>query len=61
MKAFRIAVIPGDGVGIEVIEATWSVLAAAAARHRFELTQDRYPWSCNACLGAVLKRMAITP
>ncbi len=47
MKSFRIAVIPGDGVGVEVIEAAWIVLVAVAARHRFELTQDRYPWSCD--------------
>ena len=32
MRTYRIAAIPGDGVGTEVIEAGLEVLAACAAR-----------------------------
>src|ERR1700722_16623005 len=47
MKSLRIAIIPGDGIGVDVIDAAWAVLTAAAARHGFELTATRFPWSCN--------------
>ncbi|HEY6909992.1 MAG TPA: isocitrate/isopropylmalate family dehydrogenase, partial [Myxococcales bacterium] len=42
----RIAVIPGDGIGNEVVPEGMRVLEAAAARHGFELAWDTYPWSC---------------
>jgi tartrate dehydrogenase/decarboxylase / D-malate dehydrogenase len=42
----RIAVIPGDGIGNEVVPEGMRVLEAAAARHGFELQWDQYPWSC---------------
>jgi tartrate dehydrogenase/decarboxylase/D-malate dehydrogenase len=47
MKSFQIAVIPGDGIGVEVIDAAWTVLTAAATSHGFELIATRFPWSCN--------------
>jgi tartrate dehydrogenase/decarboxylase / D-malate dehydrogenase len=42
----RIAVIPGDGIGNEVVPEGMRVLDAAAAKHGFELRWDHYPWSC---------------
>jgi tartrate dehydrogenase/decarboxylase / D-malate dehydrogenase len=30
MKTYNIAVIPGDGIGVDVIDAAWAVLLAAA-------------------------------
>ena len=46
MKPYRIATIPGDGIGKEVVPAGTLVLDAAAKRHGFTLTWDQYPWSC---------------
>jgi tartrate dehydrogenase/decarboxylase / D-malate dehydrogenase len=43
----RIAVIPGDGIGAEVTDAAHSVLDAVCARHRIDLTYDRFDWSCR--------------
>ena len=37
------AVIPGDGVGTEVVEAGLLVLRAAAERHGFVLATDELP------------------
>jgi tartrate dehydrogenase/decarboxylase / D-malate dehydrogenase len=39
-----VAVIPGDGVGTEVVEAGLLVLRAAAERHGFVLATDELPW-----------------
>jgi tartrate dehydrogenase/decarboxylase/D-malate dehydrogenase len=43
-RIHRIAVIAGDGVGIEVVEAALHVLRAAAERHGFALATDPLPW-----------------
>lgn len=43
MKRYRIAVIPGDGVGKEVIPAGQRVLEAAVAGHA-ELAWTEFPW-----------------
>ena len=40
---FNIVVLPGDGIGIEVIDAALAVLEAAQARHGFRLRYDRRP------------------
>jgi tartrate dehydrogenase/decarboxylase/D-malate dehydrogenase len=47
MKSYRIAVIPGDGIGVEVTDAAWIVLQAAAAKHEFGLEKTQFPWSCD--------------
>ena len=47
MKPLQIALLPGDGVGVEVTEAAWDVLQAVARLHRFELVGKSYPWSCE--------------
>ena len=42
-----IAVIPGDGIGHEVVPAALSVLEAAGRRFGFELAWKEYDWSCE--------------
>jgi tartrate dehydrogenase/decarboxylase/D-malate dehydrogenase len=43
----KIAVIPGDGIGTEVVPEGIRVLEAAARRFGFVLEWDHYPWSCG--------------
>jgi len=43
----RIAVIAGDGIGPEVIEAAIPILDRVAARHNFSLTWERLPFSAD--------------
>jgi tartrate dehydrogenase/decarboxylase/D-malate dehydrogenase len=45
MKTYRIALIPGDGIGKEVIPEAVRVLKAAA--RDFQLTFDRFEWGCE--------------
>ena len=40
---FNIVVLPGDGIGIEVIDAALAVLEPLQARHGFKLRHDRRP------------------
>ena len=47
LKSLDIAVIPGDGIGVEVTQAACSVLDTAADLHGFSLTTQQYPWSCD--------------
>ena len=47
MKAYNIAVIPGDGVGREVIPEGVRVLEAAAAKYGIQLNWKEFPWSCD--------------
>jgi tartrate dehydrogenase/decarboxylase/D-malate dehydrogenase len=44
MNTYRIAVIPGDGIGQEVTPAAISVLDAAAARGGFRCEWQHFPW-----------------
>ena len=47
MKRFDIAVIPGDGIGREVVPAGCRVLDTVAEVHGgFRLHYKSYPWSC---------------
>src|SRR5467141_3138067 len=43
----KVAVIAGDGIGPEVIEAAISVLDRAAAKHGFALQWERLPYSAD--------------
>ncbi|HEY7870069.1 MAG TPA: isocitrate/isopropylmalate family dehydrogenase, partial [Methylomirabilota bacterium] len=43
----RIAVIPGDGIGKEVVPEGQRVLEAAARRFGFELQWTEFDWSCE--------------
>jgi tartrate dehydrogenase/decarboxylase/D-malate dehydrogenase len=47
MKEHTIAVIPGDGIGREVIPEGVRVLEAVAARHGVRLKWKEFPWSCD--------------
>ena len=42
-----IAVIPGDGIGTEVIPVGQRAVEAAAARHGFEVAWEPFDWSCR--------------
>jgi tartrate dehydrogenase/decarboxylase / D-malate dehydrogenase len=44
MTNYRIAVIPGDGIGTEVMPAALRVLEAASARTGVTLAQESFPW-----------------
>lgn len=46
MKTYKLAVIPGDGIGVDVTDAAMQILTAAAARHGFALAPQRFEWSC---------------
>lgn len=50
MKTHKIALIPGDGIGVDVTDATMQVLDAAAARYGFALQPTRFDWSCETYL-----------
>ncbi|MFG1302276.1 tartrate dehydrogenase [Xanthobacter sp. V3C-3] len=47
MKRYSIALIPGDGVGVDVVEAAMTVLDAAGQRFGFGLDAETFPWSCK--------------
>ncbi|GIG68275.1 tartrate dehydrogenase [Phytomonospora endophytica] len=50
MTSHRIAVIPGDGIGREVVPAARAVLDAVAARHALGLDYVEFDWSCAGYL-----------
>ena len=43
---YRVAVIPGDGVGAEVVPPALQALDLLAGRHGFALRYDHLDWSC---------------
>jgi tartrate dehydrogenase/decarboxylase / D-malate dehydrogenase len=45
--SYRIAVIPGDGIGKETVPEALKVLHAAARQFGFSLQFDHYDWSCE--------------
>jgi tartrate dehydrogenase/decarboxylase/D-malate dehydrogenase len=47
MKTYRIAVIPGDGIGREVIPEGVNALRGAADRFGFRLEFAEFPWGCE--------------
>ena len=48
MHTYRIAAIPGDGIGKEVVPAALEVLDAAAALHGgIAFRCDHFPWGCD--------------
>lgn len=46
-RTYRIATIPGDGIGKEVIPAGQRVVDSVAKRHGFSVTWDSFDWSCE--------------
>ncbi|MBF8185543.1 tartrate dehydrogenase [Nonomuraea sp. K274] len=47
MTTHDIAVIPGDGIGLEVTPAALEVVRAAGRRHGFTCQFTEYDWSCE--------------
>ena len=48
MREYKIAAIPGDGIGVEVIAAGLKVLEVLAQRDRgFRLKVEHFPWSSD--------------
>jgi 3-isopropylmalate dehydrogenase len=45
MRTYRLGVIPGDGIGPEVIDAALRVLDATEARFAFHTERTHFPWS----------------
>ena len=43
----RIAVIPGDGIGLEVVPAAQRVLELVGQRHGFSFAWTAFDWSCE--------------
>ncbi|GAA2638080.1 tartrate dehydrogenase [Actinomadura fulvescens] len=43
----RIALIPGDGIGTEVLPPACAVLDAVGRRHGLDFTYDTFDWSCQ--------------
>src|SRR5699024_469618 len=46
----RIALIPGDGIGQEVVPPAVAVLDAVGRRHGISFTYDEFDWSCQRYL-----------
>ena len=61
MKSYRIAVIPGDGIGKEVIPVGQSVADKVAASCGFSLEWTPFDWSCDRFVaeGAMMPEDAI--
>lgn len=47
MKSYHIAIIPGDGVGVEVAGEGAKVLDAAAEKYGFTVHPEYFPWGCD--------------
>jgi tartrate dehydrogenase/decarboxylase/D-malate dehydrogenase len=47
VKTYNIARIPADGIGPEVLDASWPVLERAAELHGFALESESFNWSCD--------------
>jgi len=47
VKRYKIAVIPGDGIGNEVVPEGMRVLEAAGVKHAIQLDWETFPWSCE--------------
>ncbi|HEY4440309.1 MAG TPA: tartrate dehydrogenase [Candidatus Elarobacter sp.] len=56
MKTYRIASIPGDGIGKETLPEGVRVLEAVAKRHAISFRWDEFDWSCEryAATGAMM-------
>ena len=47
MQEYRIAVVPGDGIGREVVPEGQRVLEAAGRRFGIAFRWEEYPWGCE--------------
>ncbi|HNT56577.1 MAG TPA: isocitrate/isopropylmalate family dehydrogenase, partial [Syntrophales bacterium] len=46
-RTYRIAVIPGDGIGKEVVVEGMRVIEAAGRRFQFLADWTEFPWGCD--------------
>lgn len=46
-RKVTVAVIPGDGIGTEVVEPTLAILEELGPRHGIEFAWQHYDWSCE--------------
>ena len=46
MQTYSIALIPGDGIGVDVIDAAWEILNSVSETSDFALKGTEFPWSC---------------
>lgn len=46
-RHYQIALIPGDGIGHEVVPEGVRVVEAAGSKYGFSLKWDEHPWSCE--------------
>src|SRR5260370_35231752 len=58
MKSYRIATIPGDGIGKEVVPEGIRVLETAGRKHGFTLQWSQLTWSCE-CYQKTGERLAV--
>jgi len=47
---YRIAVVPGDGIGLEVVPPAIALVDAAATHRGVSLTWERFDWGCDRYL-----------
>ena len=47
MNNYRVALIPGDGIGREVLDEGVKVMEAAARRYDFQFNWSEFDWSCE--------------
>ena len=47
MRTYRIAVIPGDGIGPEVVDVGLQILTRVATKHNFKLDLEHFPFGAN--------------
>jgi tartrate dehydrogenase/decarboxylase/D-malate dehydrogenase len=57
MKSYNIAVIPGDGVGVEVAHEGVKILDAVAEKYALEVKTEHFDWGCDY----YLKRGSMLP
>jgi len=50
MKTYKIAAVPGDGIGVEVIDAGVEVLQALSKKSGFELDFKHFDWNSDSYL-----------
>ncbi len=63
MTSYRIAVIPGDGIGVEVVPEGLRVLEAAGSRFGISFHWDELDWGCDRYLrtGAFMSEEGLRP
>ena len=47
MNEYKIAVIPGDGIGKEVVRESCKVLDSSASKNNFKLNYESFNWGSD--------------